>query len=164
MQTREITKFRKEYKDYCGPFGAQGLALAVTFDEKDEVKGMGGKWNPAPDGQRGGYWSMKKSQLGDAAIDWLNEHKMIVGPEGDISGAEAKRYMDEDPTATHRIRKAAGTEYQTFNIYEHFVALQYDENHTMFISHAKAREMWELSMNDGWRLIMGGVTPEPATT
>jgi len=164
MRSREITKFRKEYKDYCGPFGSKGLELAVTYDEKDEVKGMGGKWNPAPEGQTGGHWSMGKSQLGDQAIDYLNEHKMIVGPQGDISATAAKPYLAEDPISNHRIRKAGSEQEQVFDIYEFFVAWQYDETHTMYISHAKAREMWSLSMTDGYRLILGGVTPEPSTT
>jgi len=162
MNTREITKFRDTYTEYAGPAGDGGLALAVTFDEKDEVKRMGAKWNPAPNA-KGGYWSMPRNNLNNPTQEWLNDHKMIVGPLGTITPESAQKFINDNAIATHSIRQPEGRITQVFEIYEYFVAVQYDENHTVYMSHDKARELWELSMSDGYRHILHGSKPEPET-
>ena len=163
MNKTQINKFRSAYTTYEGPRGKDGYELAVTYDEKDDVKRLGARWNPAPEGQKGGNWYIKKSQLGDEAVEYLNDNKMIVGPQGEISVTEAKKFLDAGVLATHSIRKPEGNKAQQYDIYEYFVAVQYDENHTMFLSHEKAREMWNLSMSDGYRPILHGATPEETT-
>ena len=90
MKTKEIATFRKSYKDYDKQCYFEGLKLAVHFDEKDEVKKWGAKWN-----QDGKFWWMPVDQLtvdvhaGIGTVkDWLNDHKMIVGPYGRFVSTE----------------------------------------------------------------------------
>ena len=45
MKSKEIHTFRKTYKDYDKQCYFEGLKLAVHFDEKDDVKRYGAKWN-----------------------------------------------------------------------------------------------------------------------
>ena len=84
MKTKEISTFRKTYKDYDKQCYFEGFKLAVMFDEKDAVKKWGAKWD-----NDGKFWWMPTSRLtvdvhaGIGTVrDWLNDHKMIVGPYG----------------------------------------------------------------------------------
>jgi len=90
MKTKEIKKFRDTYKDYDKQCYFEGLRLAVMFDEKDEVKKWGAKWNAD-----GGFWWMPTSRLtvdvhaGIGTVkDWLNDHKMIMGQYGKFNETE----------------------------------------------------------------------------
>ena len=84
MKTKEIKTFRDAYKDYDKQCYFEGLKLAVLFDEKDDVKRYGAKWN-AEDS----HWWMPADQLtvdvhaGIGTVrDWLNDNKMIMGQYG----------------------------------------------------------------------------------
>ena len=80
MKTKEIKKFRESYKDYDKQCHFEGYKLAVLFDEKDEVKKWGARW----DADAGVWWMPKgKSQVdvhaGIGTVkDWLNDQKMIM--------------------------------------------------------------------------------------
>ena len=96
---REITKFRENY-EVQESFTKESVALAVTFDEKDDVKRLRAKWNPAEDGN-GGFWSIGVKFLNDTCpfdddehwgeggsgtvLDWLNNHKMIHSQFGNLT-------------------------------------------------------------------------------
>ena len=86
------------------------VALAVAFEEKDEVKRLGASWNPDPSG-KGGHWSMKADRLdrnctikcdimGDGwagtILDYLNNHKMIYKQTGNIRSDLTKVLKDAD--------------------------------------------------------------------
>ena len=90
---REITKFRENYEvQELTDFIQESVRLAVTFDEKDDVKRLRAKWNPADDGN-GGFWSIATKRLNDTCpfsdeefwgeggsgtvLDYLNNHKMV---------------------------------------------------------------------------------------
>ena len=91
MKSREIRKFRKSYKDYDKDCVFEGYKLAVLFDEKDDVKRMGGRCDA--DEQT---WWMPKNKLqqdaeqyggppnGSLVKDYLNDLQMIVGQYGKI--------------------------------------------------------------------------------
>ena len=90
MKTREINKFRKTYTDYKKKCVFEGYKLAVLFDEKDDVKRYGGRWNA--DEQT---WWMPAGKLlnevhdnGTLVRDWLNDSEMIMGQYGKIKNAE----------------------------------------------------------------------------
>jgi hypothetical protein len=90
MKTKEITTFRKSYKDYDKQCYFEGYKLAVLFDEKDAVKSKGGRWN-----QDEQIWWMPADQLtvdvhaGIGTVkDWLNDHKMIMGQYGKFNETE----------------------------------------------------------------------------
>ena len=98
MKTKEITAFRKTYKDYDKQCYFEGFKLAVHFDEKDDVKRYGAKWN-----QEDKIWWMPMDNLSTdvhAGIgtvrDWLNDHKMIVGPYGNFDENEHTRNLFSD--------------------------------------------------------------------
>jgi hypothetical protein len=164
MKSREITKFRKTYVEYAGVVGKDGLALAVLFDEKDEIKKMGGKWNPAPEGEEGGHWSMGKSQLGDAGLKYLNDHEMIVGPQGELDGAECKAFCEDYNCLQYQIRRPGDDQVFTFSFYADvdIVSFEwpsggnYEKN--LWMTTEKGRALWETYMADEYRLI--AIPPE----
>ena len=96
MNKTQLTKFRNDYTNFTADCYTEGLQLAVHFSEKDEVKRLGGRWNPAPEGKKGGYWWMPITRL-DSYVDticpelepcgmtvqqWLNGRQLIVGQHG----------------------------------------------------------------------------------
>ena len=98
---REITKFRENYEvQELDSFIQESVRLAVTFDEKDDVKRLRAKWNPADDGN-GGFWSVPTYSLKNTCpfsdeefwgeggsgtvLDYLNNHKMVHGQFGDLT-------------------------------------------------------------------------------
>jgi len=98
MKSKEIREFRKTYQDYGKGCYFEGFKLAVLFDEKDEVKGHGGRWNA--DEQ---IWWMpldKLSTIIHAGIgtvaNWLNDHKMIIGQYGKFNETEHNVHLFSD--------------------------------------------------------------------
>ena len=83
MNKRDLKKFRENYTDWEYGCPAEGLRLAVHFDEKDEVKRVGARWNPDPSG-KGGYWWMPQAKCTTGCLQWLNQHQMIQGLHGTI--------------------------------------------------------------------------------
>ena len=162
MKSRDIKKFRKTYVEYTGVVGKDGLALAVLFDEKDEIKRMGGKWNPAPEGEEGGHWSMGKSQLGEAGLQYLNDHQMIVGPQGELNGEECKAYCEGRNSTQYKIRKPGDVDNVfTFSFYADvdLVSFDFPQNgnyeKSVWMTTDKGRSMWDEMMTEEYRLIAG---------
>ena len=90
MKTKEIKKFREDYTKYEKECVFEGYKLAVHFDEKDDVKSKGGRWN-----QEEQIWWMPASKLldqihdnGTLVRDWLNDNEMIMGQYGKIKNTE----------------------------------------------------------------------------
>ena len=114
MKKREITKFRKDYTPWRYGCVSEGLMLAVTFDEKDEVKRRGARWHPDPSGQ-GGHWWMPASKLQsdnpdtDDLMAWLNHMQMVYDHPGRIVPSKARECVADCPNdpATYEM---AGTE------------------------------------------------------
>lgn len=179
MKKTQINKFRKSYIPYAGPMGQEGLALAVTFDEKDEVKQLGAKWSPAQMAEQGGFWWIpaklveKDCPIEDeenwgpggsgTIMNWLDNHKMVVGPHGGVSATDANAWVDEGPISTHTIRKPGAPNTQRFDVYLHFVGFAIDEGTTVYVAHEKAKELWELSMTDGYRPVIVAEKPVEET-
>ena len=165
MNKTQINKFRETYTEYHGPIGSDGLELACTFDEKDDVKSLGAKWNPAPNGARGGHWSMpaKRLQMTHALaegtiLEYLNELKMVVGPEGGIADADVMHYLSNDSTE-HILKKPEGTSMK-FQIWENFVGITIDgHDTTLYMGLAKARNMWDAQCADGYRPVLVAAQP-----
>ena len=102
MKKREITKFRNDYTPWVHGCVSEGLMLAVTFDEKDEVKRRGARWNPDPSGQ-GGYWWMPASKCTPDMLDWLNHMQMVYGHYGTIDPSKALESVAESTPATYAL-------------------------------------------------------------
>ena len=102
MKKREITKFRKDYTPWEHGCISEGLMLAVTFDEKDEVKRRGARWSPDPSGS-GGYWWMPASKCTPDMLDWLNHMQMVYDHHGRIVPSKAKESVAEYNPATYTL-------------------------------------------------------------
>ena len=96
MKSKEIRQFRKSYTKYEKDCVFEGYKLAVLFDEKDDVKKYGARWNAD-----GGFWWMPASKLldqvhdnGTLVRDWLNDSEMIMGQYGKIKNTE--RFNDDN--------------------------------------------------------------------
>jgi len=84
MKNKDIVQFRKNYKSWNNSCHFEGLKLVVHFDEKDDIKKLGGRWN-----QDGKFWWMPVDRLTDdvhagigTVLDVLNDSKMVMGPYG----------------------------------------------------------------------------------
>ena len=105
MNKTQLRKWREDYTVWEMPCLGEGLYLHVHFDEKDDVKRMGGRWNPDPSG-KGGHWWMPAGKLnkdcpiedeenwgpgGSGTVEhWLNNHKMIAGQYGTLDARACK--------------------------------------------------------------------------
>ena len=106
MNKRDLKKWREDYSIWDSPCLGEGLYLHVHFDEKDDVKRLGARWNPDPSG-KGGHWWMPKNTLSTTCPiecelmgegwsgtieDWLTNHKMIAGQYGTLDGAACENW------------------------------------------------------------------------
>ncbi len=175
MNKTQLNKFRENYQVYHGPIGSDGLELACHFDEKDDVKRCGAKWNPAPNGAKGGHWSMPANRVnldcplqdpefwGDGGsgttLDWLNNHKMVVGPEGAIEEADCQHYIGNDSTE-HMLKKPDTPHSMKFQIWEHFAGITLPgHDTTLYMGLAKARKLWDEQCTDGYRPVLLAAQP-----
>jgi len=101
----QLRKWREDYTVWDMPCLGEGLALHCHFDEKDDVKQLGGRWQPAPSG-KGGHWWMPANKLekdcpiedeqfwgpggSGTILHWLNNHKMIAGQYGQLDAYRCK--------------------------------------------------------------------------
>ena len=141
MNKRQLTKWREDYTVWESPCLGEGLYLHVHFDEKDDIKRLGGRWNPDPSG-KGGFWWMPAHRLKtdvhegtemgiETVQDLLNEKKMIVGHYGII---DQKKCIGQINASNN------GEEYELQNI---------DQNVTWtFTFYAKER-MCYIKASDG---------------
>ena len=109
MKTREINKFRKTYTKYEKKCVFEGYKLAVLFDEKDDVKRYGGRWNA--DEQT---WWMPEGKLlnqihdnGTLVRDWLNDNEMIIGQYGEFNGS----VCNPNNATEYSLQNASGIRY-----------------------------------------------------
>jgi len=163
MKTREITQFRKTYKDYDKQCYFEGLKLAVHFDEKDEVKRYGAKWN-----QEEKVWWMPTDNLSTdvhAGIgtvrDWLNDHKMIVGPYGNFDENEHTRNLFSDANdhfteyGIHKSNNEPSFKVQFF--YEQdvvkFIPTGMGELASEYLTLEDGRKRWDEAINAGYNRV-----------
>jgi hypothetical protein len=158
MKPKAIRDFRKTYQPYNKPCCFEGYRLAVLFDEKDEVKRIGARWDA--DEQ---IWWIPQDKLqnndgnGPGTVhEWLNGHKMIMGPYGDFdydsSGAkEFQRNIDEEQYEEFQLSKKSKS--HTMRIY-----LSYDIAHEFsntgdsgnYMHRERGRKRWEELVKEGY--------------
>ena len=134
MKSKEITTFRKTYKDYDKQCYFEGLKLAVMFDEKDEVKRYGAQWD-----NHAKIWWMPVEKLtvdvhaGIGTVrDWLNDNKMIMGQYGKFLETQYTRNLFN----TDKSASGNWTEYglhQSNNEPQYKVQFFYDQDVAKFI-------------------------------
>lgn len=174
MNKRQLTKWREDYTVWDSPCLGEGLELHCHFDEKDDVKALGGRWNPAPNGAKGGHWWMPKDQLmrrcpiedeefwpngGSGTVEhWLNNHKMIAGQHGRLSAPKCLDYATDSPNPpTHRLIGTAGDDL-LITVYETAGIIRFMGNAAQgsdqWLSTKEAQETWALLMTSGYRKIV----------
>ena len=165
----QLRKWREDYTVWDAPCLGDGLALHVHFDEKDDVKRMGGRWHPHPSG-KGGHWWMPINKLGQTCpfedeefwgpggsgtiLDWLNNHKMIAGQYQPNAG-ECKDFVDYNTTESeqYEIVSQDGAETMQFRVYPYLGVVEIGAGkvwHNLYDS----RTIWNDMMNVGWRKII----------
>ena len=168
----QLTKWRQDYTIWASPCLGEGLYLHVHFDEKDDIKRLGGRWNPDPSG-KGGHWWMPKDRLdttcpiecelmGDGwsgtIEDWLNNHKMIAGQYGRLSAPQCLDYANEDNSfVAHRLIGTAGDDL-LITVYEEAGIVRLLGNAAagsdQWVTTDEARATWELLMTSGYRKLI----------
>jgi len=180
-KSREIRKFRKTYAKYTFDCISEGYTLAVLFDEKDEVKKMGARWNPDSSGQ-GGHWWMPEKHLADTiqgtvgtetVWEWLNEHEMIVGQYGKI---DAKSHILDnlEDADEYELYHSAVDDYTAentghFHVWENigivgivgFVGWAHADTDMSYMTLEDGRSMWDDLMKSGYRMIIREKTLTP---
>ena len=159
MKTKEITKFRKNYSKYEKDCVFEGYKLAVLFDEKDDVKRYGGRWNANEQ-----TWWMPADKLldqihdnGTLVRDWLNDNQMIMGQYGKIKNAE--RFTDENDHFTeygiHKSNNEPQFKVQFF--YEHdvvkFIPTGMGELASEYLTLEDGRKRWDEAINAGYNRV-----------
>ena len=167
MNKTELKNFRDNYT----PFEAtncygQGVELAVHFDEKDEVKQYGARWQPSSTG-KGGMWWMPANKLKDdvkilddggsgieTVQDLLNDRKMIVGHYGEISQQKCIGQIDgasgsEDEGEQYELQNIAQNVTWTFIFYpkERMCYVKADGGNSVWMTDEQARSQWEAIAN-----------------
>ena len=94
MNKRDLKKFQENYRELQGDYAAagripaEGLRLAVHFDDKDEVKGWGARWNANEK-----YWWLPQSAVTEYRFHELNERKMANGFVGTMDNDLAAAWV-----------------------------------------------------------------------
>ena len=170
MNKNEITKWREDYTVWDSPCLGAGLRLHCHFDEKDDVKLLGARWEPTPNGGKGGHWWMPKDVLDttinpvddhphdETILEFLNRRKMIAGQHGRLSAPQCLEYADADHTfVAHRLIGTSGDDL--------LITVYADAGIVRFLGNAahgsdqwlptmEARETWEMLMTSGYRKIV----------
>jgi predicted RNA-binding protein len=130
------------------------MQLAVHFDEKDEVKRMGARWQPAPNGQKGGFWWMPEDKLMEdvhAGIgtvrDVLNDAKQIVGQYGRIDQDKCNNTLRNCDTMTNEYALQVDGDTIRFEFFENsrMVCIKSDNEQTAgtWMAIEDARKFWD---------------------
>ena len=151
MNKRDLTKFRENYTDWEYGCPAEGLRLAVHFDEKDEVKRFGARWNPDPSG-KGGYWWMPQAKCTTGGLRWLNEQKMIQGLHGTIDGAAAEEVVATLANEKFVLSDGA-TEYAVMRFAELGLVMFFTAGEKMWFSEEDGKETWNHLVASGFYRI-----------
>jgi len=163
MKTKEIHDFRKTYTKYEKECVFEGYKLAVLFDEKDEVKRYGGRWQPN-DGHEGGHWWMPEKKLldqihdnGTLVRDWLNDNEMIMGQYGKINNHE-RFTNDNDHYTEYGLHKSNNDpQYKVQFFYDHdvakFIPTGMGELPTEYMTLEAGRKRWDECISNGYNRV-----------
>ena len=177
MNKRQLTKWREDYTVWESPCLGEGLYLHVHFDEKDDIKRLGGRWNPDPSG-KGGHWWMPKGQLsitcpipcepvGDGwsgtIEDWLNNMKMIGGQYGTLNIKACLEQVDEGWECNEYQLMAPSGEISTMMVYTDIDMVTITNQHgktsdnedvVSWTNMRDARFVWEMLIKSDYRKVV----------
>jgi hypothetical protein len=169
MKKHELKKFRETYTlwDDDRTVLSKGLQLACHYDEREDVKRIGGMWNPdektwwmpakcldntcsIPDEE---YWGDGGS---GTVLDWLNNHKMVQGEYGNIDPQGAKSAVENvEPDITAKLTNYTSDEddigvnfYKEMDLVEFVTSDSFGT--TNFKTAAEGRIHWDELIKKGY--------------
>jgi len=176
MNKRQLIKWREDYTTFDAPCLGEGLYLHCYFDEKDDVKRLGGRWNSDPSG-KGGHWWMPKNQLdkdcpmrafdtegcgcSGTIRDWLNNYKMIAGQYGTLDTNMCYEAIQGnlgafggESTVYQLLASGGGT--PTFEVHPDLdvVQIQSETNEVNWLNMRDARVVWNMMIQGGSRKVV----------
>jgi len=164
MKTKEIKRFRKDYTKYEKTCVFEGYKLAVLFDEKEDVKRYGGRWDAQAE-----HWWMPANRLlaeihdnGTLVRDELNDNKMIMGQYGKFADTANNRDLCSG-LKEHReyVLRYCGkhtTHHNGVDVHVRFfekndVATFGENTMTEFYTIEDGRKRWDDLISDGYNRI-----------
>ena len=174
MNKRQLTKWREDYTVWESPCLGEGLYLHVHFDEKDDVKRLGGRWNPDPSG-KGGHWWMPQDKLGKTCPipcepvgdgwsgtieDWLNNMKMIGGQYGKLNVKACLEQVDEGWECNeYQLMAPSGCLQEgvtTMTVYADIDMVSITNQHSdvSWLNMRDARVVWEMLIKSNHRKVI----------
>jgi len=160
MKSREIRKFRKTYTKYEKECVFEGYKLAVLFDEKDDVKRYGGRWDA--DEQT---WWMPAGKLldevhdnGTLVRDWLNDNEMIMGQYGKIKKTERFNDVVEPHYTEYGLHKSNNEpQFKVQFFYDQdvvkFIPTGVGALATDYLTIEDGRKRWDEAINAGYNRV-----------
>ena len=161
MKSKEIHTFRKTYTKYEKECVFDGYKLAVLFDEKEDVKRYGGRWN-----QDEQTWWMPASKLldqihdnGTLVRDWLNDNEMIMGQYGKIKVAERfNGNLKNDHFTEYGLHKSNNEpQFKVQFFIKHdlvkFIPTGMGELATEYLTIEAGRKRWDEAINAGYNRV-----------
>ena len=159
MKTKEIKKFREDYTKYEKECVFEGYKLAVHFDEKDDVKSKGGRWN-----QEEQIWWMPASKLldqihdnGTLVRDWLNDNEMIMGQYGEIKNTERWDETNDHFTEYGLHKSNNDPQFKVQFFYNHdvakFIPTGMGDLATEYLTLEEGRKRWDEAVANGYNRV-----------
>ena len=159
MKTKEIKKFREDYTKYEKECVFEGYKLAVHFDEKDDVKSKGGRWN-----QEEQIWWMPASKLldqihdnGTLVRDWLNDNEMIMGQYGKIKNTERWDETNDHFTEYGLHKSNNDPQFKVQFFYNHdvakFIPTGMGDLATEYLTLEEGRKRWDEAIANGYNRV-----------
>jgi hypothetical protein len=159
MKSKEIREFRKTYTKYEKECVFDGYKLAVLFDEKDEVKRLGGRWN-----QEEQIWWIPASRLldqihdnGTLVRDWLNDNQMIMGQYGTIINRSRFNRDNDHYTEYGLIKSAYETNFKVQFFYDHdvakFIPTGDGDLEIEYLTREDGQKRWDECISNGYNRV-----------
>ena len=160
MTSKEIREFRKTYTKYEKECVFEGYKLAVLFDEKDDVKRYGGRWDA--DEQ---IWWMPAGKLldqvhdnGTLVRDWLNESEMIMGQFGKIKNAERFTHENDHFTEYGLYKSNNEPKFKVQFFYDHdvtkFIPTGMGDLPSEYLTLEDGRKRWDEFVKAGYNRVL----------
>jgi len=161
MKSKEIHDFRKTYTKYEKECVFDGYKLAVLFDEKNDVKRYGGRWDAEAE-----HWWMPASKLldevhdnGTLVRDWLNDNQMIMGQYGDFhKSLNNSNLLDNDHFTEYGLHKSNNDpQYKVQFFYNHdvakFIPTGMGDLDTEFLTREEGQKRWDECIANGYNRV-----------
>lgn len=171
MNKTQLRKWRENYISWDAPCLGDGLQLHVHFDEKDDVKRLGARWNPDPSG-KGGHWWMPRANLNvvcpiecdiygegwsGTILDWLNNHSMVAAQHHPDRVLIQEYLVDHSlDVDLYDIVSQDGDTTMTFRVYEALAIVGVGD--TVYQNIDDGRTIWNDMMNVGWRKVISATS------